>query len=79
MAEICHVLSQAQLDSKRKVRGAKKETIDDVVGDVGLSMPIYGDDVVDDVVGHARRWNKAITSDYVDYVAITWVWPEATQ
>ena len=52
MAEI---LPQAQLDSKRKVRGAKKETIDDVVETSSvnahiwpttsrrrrLSMPIY--------------------------------------
>ena len=39
MAEICHVLSKAQLDSKRKARGAKKETIDDVVGDVVCQCP----------------------------------------
>ena len=38
-----------------------------------LSMPIYGRRRLDDVVcrcpytiGHARRWNKTITSNYVD-------------
>ena len=44
MAEICHVLSKAQLDSKRKVRRAKKETDGRCrrCRRRRLSMPVYG-------------------------------------